>query len=265
MMKHFLRFNQVSRYILLVCLSLQGINCFGQSNEPVQLQQRDTHEVFAPPHPSDRIESFNRAIFKFNDKADEYVLKPTARAYRFITPGFIDEGITNFFQNLDDIETFVNSLFQFKFHNAMVSLNRVIYNTTFGLAGFIDVATGFGLKNEEEDFGQTLGYWGYEESTYLVIPFLGPSTIRDFSGIVVDSFLDPTAYNDEIHQDARLVATGVKIVDLRADLLSVENLQLSQDRYAFIRNAFLQNREYLIKDGQVEDPFANDDINYEDF
>lgn len=261
----FSRFPRVARYTLTLCLCITGVNCFGQADERAELQQSDTDQVFAPPHPSDRIESFNRAIFKFNDKADQYLLKPTAEAYRFITPDFIDEGITNFFKNLDDIETFINSIFQLKFHNAIVSLNRVIYNSTFGLAGFIDVATGFGLSNEEEDFGQTLGYWGYEESTYLVIPFLGPSTIRDFSGFVVDSVLDPTSYNDEIHRDARLGATGLKGIDLRADLLSVDNLQLSQDRYAFIRNAFLQNREYLIKDGQVEDPFANDDINYDDF
>lgn len=258
----FLRFYRSAGLILSLLVSL---DCFGQADEPVQLQQSDTDQVFAQGHPSDRIESFNRAIFKFNDKADQYVLKPTAQAYRFVTPGFVDEGITNFFKNLDDIETFINSLFQLKFHNAIVSLNRIIYNTTFGLAGFIDVASGFGLYNEEEDFGQTLGYWGYEESTYLVLPLLGPSTIRDFSGVIADSVLDPVSYSDEIHRDARLAATGVKVIDLRADLLSVENLQISHDRYAFIRNAFLQNREYLIKDGQVEDPFANDEVNYDDF
>ncbi len=220
---------------------------------------------FSLSHPSDRIESFNRMVFSFNDRADQYLLKPVAKTYRFITPGIVDKGITNFFNNLDDIETFINSIFQFKFHNAIVTLNRVIYNTTFGLGGFFDVATGFGLNNDEEDFGQTLGYWGYEESTYLVLPFLGPSTVRDFSGIVIDSFLDPIAYEEDIHRDTRLAATGLKIVDLRADLLAAENLQLSSDRYAFIRNAFLQNRNYMINDGVVDDPFANDEINYDDF
>jgi len=250
----------------MLCLALASITSFAEVQDALPAQQAEPSEqIFAAGHPSDRIESFNRAMFKFNDQADKYLLKPAAQTYQFVTPDLVDEGITNFFNNLDDIETFINSLFQLKFHNAIVSLNRVIYNTTFGLAGFIDVATVFGLKSEEEDFGQTLGYWGYEESTYLVLPFLGPSTVRDFSGRVVDSFLDPFAYNDEIHRDARLIATGVKIIDLRADLLSVENLQLSQDRYAFFRNAFLQNREYLIKDGDVEDPFADDDINYDDF
>ena len=222
-------------------------------------------EFYAPGHESDRIESINRFVFKFNDKADQYVLKPVAKVYRFVTPGFIDKGITNIFNNLDDVETLVNSLFQFKFHNAIVTLNRIIYNTTFGLGGFFDVATSFGLDNSEEDFGQTLGYWGYEESTYLVLPFLGPSTLRDFSGRFVDATFDPLVYSDAMHTDAKLLAKGLKLIDLRADLLAAENLQLSTDRYAFFRNAYLQNRDYLIKDGVIEDTFSNDDFNYDSF
>lgn len=259
-------FRSGTNSLLVFFLAFTSALCVAETGDVVPAQQTEKPEEFySAGHPSDRIESFNRAIFKFNDQADKYLLKPVAKTYQFLAPGFVDKGVTNFFNNLDDIETFVNSLFQFKFHNAIVTLNRVIYNTTFGLAGFFDVATVFGLKNDEEDFGQTLGYWGYEESTYLVLPFLGPSTVRDFSGRVVDSFLDPFAYNDEIHRDAHLMAKGVKLIDLRADLLAAENLQLSQDRYAFFRNAFLQNREYLIKDGVVADPFADDDINYEDF
>tara|TARA_R110001592_G_scaffold181747_1_gene424614 strand:- start:36737 stop:37507 length:771 start_codon:yes stop_codon:yes gene_type:complete len=222
-------------------------------------------EFYAPAHESDPIESVNRAVFKFNDKADQYILKPVAKVYRYVTPEILDKGITNVFNNLDDVETFINSLFQLKFHNAIVTLNRIIYNTTFGLAGFFDVATSFGLINSEEDFGQTLGYWGYEESTYLVLPFLGPSTLRDFSGRLVDAAFDPLIYNDDIHQDKRLLAKGLELTDLRADLLAAENLQLSQDRYAFFRNAYLQNRDYLIKDGVIEDPFSNDDIDYDSF
>jgi phospholipid-binding lipoprotein MlaA len=222
-------------------------------------------EFYASGHESDRIESVNRFVFKFNDKADQYVLKPVAKLYRYVTPDFVDTGITNIFHNLDDVETFVNSLFQLKFHNAIVTFNRIIYNTTFGLGGFFDVATAFGLDNHEEDFGQTLGYWGYQESTYLVLPFLGPSTIRDFSGRLVDGAFDPLVYNDDIHRDKRLLAKGLKLIDLRADLLAAENLQLSEDRYAFFRNAYLQNRDYLIKDGVIVDSFTNDGINYDSF
>jgi phospholipid-binding lipoprotein MlaA len=222
-------------------------------------------EFYSSGHESDRIESVNRFVFKFNDKADQYIVKPVAKVYRYVTPVFVDRGITNIFQNLDDVETFVNSLFQFKFHNAIVTLNRIIYNTTFGLGGFFDVATTFGLYNHEEDFGQTLGYWGYQESTYLVLPFLGPSTVRDFSGRFVDAAFDPLVYSDDIHRDKRLLAKGLKLIDLRADLLAAENLQLSDDRYAFFRNAYLQNRDYLIKDGVIEDSFTNDGIDYDSF
>lgn len=221
--------------------------------------------VYADSHESDPYESYNRAIFKFNDKADEYLLKPVAKTYRFLMPDIVDQGITNIFRNLDDVQTLVNSLFQLKFHNAVVTLNRVIYNTTFGLGGFFDVATGFGLNNSEEDFGQTLGYWGYEESNYLVLPFLGPSTVRDLGGRVVDSAFDPFIYNDDIDRDVRILVKGLKLVDLRADLLAAENLQLSLDRYAFFRSAYLQNRAFLIKDGVVDDPFANDNIDYDSF
>ena len=213
----------------------------------------------------DRFESMNRVMFSFNDSADQYVLKPIAKAYRFITPSFVDEAITNVFNNLGDIETIANSLLQAKFHNAIVSLNRVIYNTVFGLGGLIDVATPFGLQNNKEDFGQTLGYWGYEQSSYLVLPFLGPSSVRDFGGRLVDYGLDPMRYQDEIESTQSLMLTGVKMVDLRADLLGADNLLLGEDRYRFMRSAYFQNRDYLIKDGEIEDSFSDDDYDYDDF
>jgi len=214
----------------------------------------------------DSFESFNRVIFKFNDRADQYVVKPVAQAYKFITPSFVNKGVTNFFSNLGDVETFANSLFQGKFHNAMVSLNRVIYNTTFGLAGLFDVATSFGLDNSKEDFGQTLGVWGYESSTYLMIPFIGPSTVRDLSGRIVDTAFQPLQYVDELHTDTVLMSTGLDLLDKRADLLGAENLLFGTDRYDFIRSAYYQNREFLINDGEVDDPFADEEFeDYDDF
>lgn len=214
----------------------------------------------------DRFESFNRAVFKFNDRADRYIAKPIAKAYQFITPSFVDEGVTNFFNNLDDVETFVNSILQGKFHNSIVALNRVIYNTVFGLGGFIDVATSFGLVATEEDFGQTLGYWGYEESSYIILPILGPSTVRDFGGLVFDTLVsDPLEYVDDISTEESLALKALNLTDKRADLLAAENLLFDDDRYAFIRSAYYQNREYLIKDGEIEDPFAEDDYDYDDF
>jgi len=212
----------------------------------------------------DRFESFNRAIFAFNIKADDNIAKPVAKFYRAITPNFVDKGITNFFKNIGDVGTFANSLFQAKFHNAIVTLNRIIYNTTFGLGGFIDVASSFGLDNNKEDFGQTLGYWGYENSTYLMLPFLGPSTVRDAGGLVVDIGLNPTVHIDNLHTDTKIVAQGIKMVDKRADLLGAESL-IIDDKYTFLRNAFYQNRNYLIKDGKVVDTFSEDEADYEHF
>lgn len=214
----------------------------------------------------DYFESINRSIFVFNDQADQYLLKPAAKAYQFVTPSVVDKGITNVFNNLGDVETFANSLLQAKFHNAIVTLNRIIYNTTFGLGGLFDVATSFGLVNQEEDFGQTLGYWGYESSTYLMLPFLGPSTVRDLAGRAVDTTFEPLQYFDDIHRDTRFIASGVNLLDKRADLLAAENLLFGNDRYTFIRSAYYQNRDFLINDGVVEDPFADDDFDdFEDF
>jgi phospholipid-binding lipoprotein MlaA len=209
----------------------------------------------------DPYESFNRSMFSFNESADKYFLKPIAQAYQFVTPSFLDEGITNVFDNLDDVETFFNSLLQGKFHNATVTLNRIIYNTVFGLGGFFDVATSFGLLNDEEDFGQTLAVWGYEQSDYLVLPFLGPSTFRDMSGFLVDGYLfDPINEMDDIDDAEQNALMVLKLVDKRADLLAAENLFVGGDKYVTLRNAFLQNREFLIKDGDIEDTFAEDDF-----
>ena len=237
------------KLIFLALLTLVSINVQGEE-QPSQ----------GPLEAEDRFDSFNRAMFSFNDTADKYLLKPVAKGYQYITPNFVDEGITHIFANLGDVETFANSLLQGKFHNAIVTLNRIIYNTVFGLGGFFDVATSFDLINEKEDFGQTLAVWGYEDSSYLVLPFLGPSTIRDLSGRGVDSFFEPLQYVDEISDEQRWVATGVKLVDKRADLLAAENLLLDGDRYRFIRNAYLQNREFLINDVNVEDSFADEDF-----
>jgi len=213
----------------------------------------------------DQFESMNRVFFTFNDNADKYLLKPVAKAYRYISPSFVDEGVSNFFHNLGDVETIANSILQAKFHNAVVALNRVIYNTVFGLGGLFDVATGFGLVSEPEDFGQTLARWGYESSSYLVLPILGPSTFRDLGGRVVDTAFEPLQYIEEITSKERLIAKGIKIIDFRADILGSDNLLLGEDRYRFLRSAYYQNRNFLINDGVIEDSFSNDDFDYDDF
>jgi phospholipid-binding lipoprotein MlaA len=200
----------------------------------------------------DPWEGFNRSIFRFNDTLDTYALKPVAQGYQAVTPQFIEDGVHNVFGNIGDVGNLANNLLQGKLHDAGVDTSRLIFNTTFGLLGFFDVAKHMGLQKSDEDFGQTLGAWGLDSGPYLVIPILGPSTVRDAAGQVPDSFLQPYPYMG--HVPTRNVTRGVEVVDTRASLLSAERL-ISGDKYIFIRNAYLQNREFKVKDGEVEDDF----------
>ena len=200
----------------------------------------------------DPWESFNRPIFRCNDTVDTYALKPIAQGYRAVTPQFLEDGVHNVFGNIGDVGNLANNLLQGKLHNAGVDTGRLIFNTTFGVLGFFDVAKHMGLRKSDEDFGQTLGVWGLNSGPYLVIPLLGPSTVRDATGRVPDSFLTPYPHMD--HVPTRNVTRGVQVVDTRANLLQAERL-VSGDKYIFIRNAYLQSREFKVKDGQVEDDF----------
>lgn len=200
----------------------------------------------------DPWEGFNRAMFSFNDTLDTYALKPVAQGYQAVTPQFLEDGVHNVFGNIGDVGNLANNLLQGKFHDAGVDTGRLLFNTTFGLLGFFDVAKHMGLQKNDEDFGQTLGAWGVGSGPYLVIPFLGPSTVRDATGRVPDSFLTPYPYMD--HVPTRNVTRGVEVIDTRASLLQAERL-VSGDKYIFIRNAYLQSREFKVKDGEVEDDF----------
>ena len=200
----------------------------------------------------DPWEGFNRAMFRFNDTLDIYALKPLAQGYQKVTPQFLEDGVHNVFGNIGDVGNLANNLLQGKLHDAGVDTGRLIFNTTFGLLGFFDVAKQMGLQKSDEDFGQTLGAWGVQSGPYLVIPFLGPSSVRDAGARVPDSFLTPYPYMD--HVPTRNVTRGVEVVDTRASLLSAEKL-ISGDKYIFIRNAYLQNREFKVQDGEVEDDF----------
>lgn len=200
----------------------------------------------------DPWEGVNRAIFRFNDTLDTYALKPLARGYQAVTPQFLEDGVHNVFGNLGDVGNLANDLLQGKFHEAGVDTGRLIFNSTFGLLGFFDVATPMGLRRNDEDFGQTLGAWGLASGPYIVLPLLGPSTIRDALGKLPDSQLEP--YPHMSHVPTRNVTRGLDVVDTRAALLSAEKL-ISGDKYLFVRNAYLQNREFRVKDGQVEDDF----------
>ena len=200
----------------------------------------------------DPWEGINRITFKFNDTLDTYALKPIAQGYQFITPQFLQDGIHNMYRNIGDVRNLANDILQAKPYAAGVDTSRVLMNTIFGIGGFFDVGTKMGLHRNDEDFGQTLGRWGVPSGPYVVLPLLGPSTVRDTAGIYPDSFTKPYRYMNDI--PARNMAIGMDVIDARASLLSAEKL-ITGDKYIFIRNAYLQSREFRVKDGQVEDDF----------
>jgi len=213
-------------------------------------------------HPDDPWEGFNRSVFTFNDTLDRAVLKPVARGYRWATPQPVQTGVGNFFSNLGEIRTTLNSLLQGKPGNAGRSTSRFLINSTVGIAGLWDVATPMGVSAEREDFGQTLGVWGVSEGPYLVLPLLGPSTVRDTGGLPLDMVTYPVYYveNDKV----RYGLTALRIVDVRAGLLDQEEL-IQGDRYTFIRDAYLQRRRFEVSDGELgEDPFASEDFDFDD-
>lgn len=203
----------------------------------------------------DPWQGLNRAIHEFNETADKYFLKPVARGYDKVTPNFVRRGVGNFFSNLDDVDNLVNNLLQGKVGAGASDLARLVVNTTIGLGGILDPASSMGLEKHEEDFGQTFSVWGLPRGPYLVIPFLGPSTVTDALGRPVNSVLDPLIYLHPVDHRNRLIFT--RVVDDRATLLSAERAVFG-DRYIFIRDAYLQRRDYLINDGEVDDPFADD-------
>ncbi|MCW8884909.1 MAG: VacJ family lipoprotein [Motiliproteus sp.] len=205
----------------------------------------------------DPWEGFNRAMFSFNDGLDRYVLLPVTKGYRFVMPDMVEKGVNNFFENLGDVSTFINNSLQGKIGYAAQDLARVAFNSTFGLLGFIDVASGMGIEKHDEDFGQTLGYWGVESGPYLVLPLLGPSNVRDGISLIPDYYMDPITYLDE--DNAAWWLLGIRAVDTRSQLLKQEKL-ISGDRYSFIRDAYLQRREFLVNDGEIGDNFDEDNF-----
>lgn len=200
--------------------------------------------------PRDPFERLNRATYKFNDALDRAALRPVAKGYRKITPHLIQTGVSNFMDNLDGPRTMVNDLLQGKFKATLNDTGRLLLNTTLGLGGLLDPASKAGLDKNDEDFGQTLGRWGAPPGPYVVLPFLGPSTVRDGVGRVPDAYSSPLTYVQD--RSVKWGVYGLSVIDTRAHLLDVdETLRKAYDPYAFMRNAYLQRREYLVTDGEV--------------
>jgi len=210
-------------------------------------------------NPADPFEPMNRSIYKFNDALDQNILKPVATTYRDFTPSLIQRGVTNFFANLEDIWSIVNNVLQLKAEAAAESLMRVSVNTVMGFCGILDIATEMRIERHTEDFGQTLGYWGVGPGPYIVLPVLGPSTLRDTVALAADTKGDAVTHIDDVA--VRNTLWGVRAVDYRAGYLKSDTLldEVALDKYSFIRDGYLQRRHNLIYDGNPPEEDQGDD------
>ncbi|WJW76736.1 VacJ family lipoprotein [Thiohalobacter sp. IOR34] len=208
---------------------------------------------------SDPLEPINRVIDSFNDKVDRALIKPAARGYRKVVPGPLRNRVGNFFSNLEEPLTVTNDILQGKFRQGAEDGMRFVFNSSFGLLGLFDVATSFGLPKHQEDFGQTFARWGFGEGWYLVLPFLGPSNVRDGIGLFGDYALDPVARHDEMRERNGLAA--LRLVDDRSRLLAASKIRDTGalDRYLFTREAYRQLRWNRIHDGNPPPPEFDDE------
>lgn len=221
-----------------------------------------SHQLCAAPkpvNPKDPYESFNRVVYHFNDAIDKWALKPVATLYNKIMPKPVNKGIANMFYNIDTVPTVFNDVLQGNIYQATSDAWRIGINSTVGILGFFDVAADIGLEPNKEDFGLTLARWGYVNSNYLVLPFFGPSTLRDAIGIPVDYYaFSVYPYIYPVQDRYRIYAVGV--VSKRAELLHYQNVmqQAALDEYVFLRDAYMQRRAYLIeRNKQLGDPYLD--------
>lgn len=208
---------------------------------------------------NDPFQGYNRAMYKFNDVVDKAVLKPVAKGYVTVVPDPFRQGISNFFNNLNDITVIINDVLQGKMQQAFQDTGRFVLNTTVGVAGIFDIASMSGYYKNNEDFGQTLGVWGVDSGPYLVLPIFGPRTVRDSFGLVGDYYSDPVTYVEG--PGARNAFRAVDLVQTRAGLLKAERVldeATAGDEYSYVRDAYLQRRLNLVHDGNP--PVTEDDF-----
>lgn len=225
--------------ILILCLLLNCTTVFAGC------------KVVRSTNPDDPYEHFNRAMFCFNDQVDRFILRPIATVYNVFLPHPVTKALSNFFSNIDNVPTIINDVLQFNFYQAICDSWRLYFNSTIGILGFFDVASHMGLPPNCEDFGLTLARWGYVNSNYLVLPFIGPTTIRD--GIAWPINYEFMTIYPYIHPlRTRYILFGTSVIVKRADLLRYDNVfqQAALDKYVFIRNAYMQRRAFLIERNQ---------------
>lgn len=228
-------FSFTASFVLGVALALSGCASTGEKTETAQ------------PNSVDPYENINRKVFVFNDKVDNYVAEPIANAYKWVTPQFMQTGVSNFFTNLKNINVVLNDLMQAKFQQSAEDTGRFLINTTAGVGGLFDVAKHAGLEQNDEDFEQTLAVWGVPQGSYLVIPFLGPSTARGIPGSVFDTAANPATY---VGLPVQLVSMLNSRANAEGALKFIDEAAL--DPYVFTRESFLQWRQNLATDGNSE-------------
>jgi len=233
-------FSHLVRYLLSILLVSSSFGC---ATMPSSVQENDPWE------------RYNRSMYQFNDGLDRTLIKPIAKGYQFILPSFIQTGVSNFFGNLDDFVVIINDILQLKGRQGLQDGIRVITNSSLGLLGIIDVASALGLEKHNEDFGQTLGYWGLPSGPYFVLPLFGSSSLRDSVGIYGDSLINPlyTNISNEYGNTAMWSTVALNLVNIRARLLKTSRIldTASLDPYAYSREAYLHRRQNLVHDGAV--------------
>lgn len=204
----------------------------------------------------DPWENLNLKVHRFNEKLDVVVLRPTANMYIRVVPPVARRGVSNFFNNINDVTVLLNNVLQLKLTDAASDTGRIVLNTTLGIGGLVDVATPVGLLKNNEDFGQTLGKWGVGPGPYVVLPLFGPSTLRDSLGLTADTFTNPMTHHNE--PAVRNSAFVLQQLDRRVAALAVDSIMMG-DPYIFTREAYLQQRQYLVTDGELQDQWDDDD------
>ncbi len=230
-----------SKFVVLVVAVILSVNTLAESAD----EERNRHPWRGCTQVTD----------KFNDKGDRILLKPLARGYQKFVPEIVRFALGNAFGNIDDVNNSINNLLQGKVGASGSDVVRILVNSTIGVGGLLDPASKMGLKKHTEDFGQTLTVWGLPRGPYLVLPFLGPSTVTDALARPVNTAADPLRYLHPV--DHRNVLLATRLVDQRAGLLAAERAVFG-DPYLFIRDAYLQRRDYLVNDGKVVDDFGDD-------
>jgi phospholipid-binding lipoprotein MlaA len=211
------------------------------------------------PIKADPFEGFNRTMFTVNDKVDQYALRPVAKGYVWATPQPVRDSVTNFFSNIGDVYIAANNLLQLKITDGVQDIMRIVINTVFGVGGLFDVATLAKLPKHDNDLGLTLGHYGVPAGPYLVLPLFGPSTVRDAVGSLGNYYVNPLSYIDPPGLSWALY--GLNIINTRANLLNASDVLegAALDKYSFVRNAYLQRRQYLLSDGRRSQALPNYD------